>query len=151
MARPTKRSPQREQAILNALRLGNTRANAAAYAEIDDNTFYRWMAAQGTFRDAVVKAEADAEARFLGVIAKAAHDGTWTAAAWWLERRRHEAYRKREGVEITGREGGPIESRDVTGTLSDADLRAALREAQRIAFGARAADEIANSSAGNEL
>jgi hypothetical protein len=141
MARPTKRSPEREQTILNALRLGNTRANSAAYAEIDDNTFYRWLAADGMFRDAVVKAEADAEARFLGVIAKAAHDGTWTAAAWWLERRRHEDYRKREGVEITGRDGGPIESRDVTNTLSDIDLQRALREAERLTGSGRVAAE----------
>jgi len=141
MGRPTKRSPEREQAILNALRLGNTRANSAAYAEIDDNTFYRWLAADGMFRDAVVKAEADAEARFLGVIAKAAHDGTWTAAAWWLERRRHEDYRKREGVEITGRDGGPIESRDVTNTLSDIDLQRALREAERLTGSGRVAAE----------
>ena len=101
MGRTSKRSPEREQAILNALRLGNTRRNAAAYAEIDQNTFYRWLDEVGTFRDAVVKAEADAEARFLGQIAKAAADGTWTAAAWWLERRRHEDFRKREQLEVT--------------------------------------------------
>ena len=72
-----------------------------ASAEIDQNTFYRWLDEDGTFRDAVVKAEADAEARFLGQIAKAAADGTWTAAAWWLERRRHEDFRKREQLEVT--------------------------------------------------
>ena len=139
MARPTKRSPEREQAILNALRLGNTRRNSAAYAEISDDTLARWMDADAEFRGAVTKAEADAEARFLGQIAKAAADGTWTAAAWWLERRRHEDYRKRDGVELTGRDGGPIESRDVTATLSDKDIRDALREAQRIATAGRAA------------
>lgn len=148
MGRTSKRTPQREQAILNALRLGNTRRNAAAYAEVDHATFYRWLASDATFRDAVEKAEADAEARFLGQIAKAAADGTWTAAAWWLERRRHEDYRKRDGVEITGRDGGPIESRDVTGTLSDADLRAALREAERLAASLRTSDASADPTEG---
>jgi hypothetical protein len=148
MARPTKRSPEREQAILGALRLGNTRRNAAAYAEIDHATFYRWIETDATFRDSVEKAESDAEARFLGVIAKAAHEGTWTAAAWWLERRRHEDYRKREGVEITGRDGGPIESRDVTNTLSDSDLREALREAERLAVAGRAAPEAPGAPEG---
>ena len=95
MARPTKRSPEREQVILNALRLGNTRRNSAAYAEISHETFYNWLD-DLTFRDAVEKAEADAEARFVGQIVKAAHDGTWTAAAWWLERRRREHYGKQE-------------------------------------------------------
>lgn len=140
MARPTKRSPEREQAILNALRLGNTRRNAAAYAEVSHETFYRWLG-DVTFRDAVEKAEADAEARFLGQIAKAAADGTWTAAAWWLERRRHEDYRRREHLEMTGRDGGPIENRDVTGTLSDAEIQASLREAVRLATAGRAASE----------
>ena len=148
MGRPTKRSPEREQAILNALRLGNTRRNAAAYAEISDDTLARWQEADAEFRGAVTKAESDAEARFLGVIAKAAHEGTWTAAAWWLERRRHEDYRKREGVEITGRDGGPIESRDVTNTLSDSDLREALREADRLAGAGRAAAQAPGTSEG---
>lgn len=129
MARPTKRSPQREQAILGALRLGNTRRNAAAYAEIDHATFYRWLD-DATFRDAVEKAEADAEARFVGQIAKAAADGTWQAAAWWLERRRHEDYRRREGVELTGRGGGAIETRMLTEDLElDDHERRALRDA----------------------
>jgi hypothetical protein len=129
MARPTKRTPERQTAILNSLRLGNTRRAAAAFAEIDPATMWRWCEDDATFRNAVEKAEADAETRFLGNIAKAAADGTWTAAAWWLERRRHEDYRKREGVELTGLDGGPIETADRTGTLSDADLRDALRAA----------------------
>jgi hypothetical protein len=106
------------QAIYNALRIGNTRRNAAAFAEIDSATFYRWLEDDAAFRSGVIKAEADAEARFLGQIAKAASDGTWTAAAWWLERRRHEDYRKREGVEVSGPDGGPIETR-ATASISD--------------------------------
>lgn len=96
----SKRSPQREQAILNSLRLGNTRRAAAAYAEVSHETFYRWLD-DVTFRDAVEKAEADAETRFLGQVAKAAADGTWTAAAWWLERRRNADYARRDKVEMT--------------------------------------------------
>lgn len=148
MARPTKRTPERQTAILNSLRLGNTRRAAAAFAEIDDNTFYRWLADDGTFRAAVEKAEADAETRFLGNIAKAAADGTWTAAAWWLERRRHQDYRKREGVELTGLDGGPIETADRTGTLSDADLRDAIRTAALIAAGAGSTSETEDEAAG---
>jgi hypothetical protein len=41
-----------------------------------------------TFATAIEEAEADAEVRNVAVIAKAAHDGTWQASAWWLERRR---------------------------------------------------------------
>ncbi len=122
MARPTKRSPEREQAVLNALRLGNTRRNAAAYAEIDPATLWRWCEADATFRNAVEKAEADAETRFLGQVAKAAADGTWQAAAWWLERRRPEDYRRREGVELSGSNGGPIQTESI-GAMNDHERR----------------------------
>lgn len=128
MARPSKRSPEREQAILNSLRVGNTRRASAAYAEVSHTLFYQWLQ-DLPFLDAVEKAEADAETRFLGQIAKAAADGTWTAAAWWLERRRFDDYRKREGVELTGHDGGPIVMRSVTDDLNDHEkqaLRAAI-------------------------
>jgi hypothetical protein len=114
MGRPTKRTPERKAAILNSLRLGNTRRAAASFAEIDHATFYRWLEQDATFSDAVEKAEADAETRFLGNIAKAAADGTWTAAAWWLERRRPDDYRRREALEMTGKDGGPLEHREVS-------------------------------------
>ena len=94
------RSPEREQAILNALRVGNTRRAALAAAEISVQTFYRWLE-NVTFRDAVLKAEADAEQRFLGNVAKAAASGNWTAAAWWLERRHPADYGRRDRVEMT--------------------------------------------------
>ena len=125
MARPSKRSPEREQVILNALRLGNTRTAAAAYAEVDRVNLWRWIEDDATFRNAVEKAEADAEARFVGQIVKAAHDGTWTAAAWWLERRRREHYGKQERVEVTGADGGPVRFID---SLDDHE-KLALREA----------------------
>jgi hypothetical protein len=116
MARRSDRTPEREAALLQQLRLGNTRSAAASYVEIGRATFYRWLEDE-TFRDTVERAEAEAESRFLAQIAKAAADGTWTAAAWWLERRRPEAYARRDRteskVELTGKDGGPIR------TLSD--------------------------------
>jgi Transposase len=37
----------------------------------------------------------------VGQVAKAAAEGTWTAAAWWLERRKHQDYGRRERVDMT--------------------------------------------------
>lgn len=129
MARPTKRTPQREQAILNALRLGNTRTAAAAFAEVDRVSLWRWVESDAAFRNAVEKAEADAEFRFVSQVASAAADGTWTAAAWWLERRRPNEYARRDRVdsrvEVSGPGGGPIETLQ---SLSDHERRA-LRDA----------------------
>lgn len=138
MGRTSKRTPEREQAIFNALRLGNTRRNAAAFAEVDHATFYRWLEADATFRDGVTKAEADAEARFLAQVAKAASDGTWQAAAWWLERRRHEDFRRREGVELSGRDGGPIQTENI-GAMSDHE-RTILSEVIRSELARRRSD-----------
>lgn len=98
--RRPKRSPEREQAILNALRVGNTRRAATAAAEISTPTFYVWLE-DLAFLEAVQKAEADAEQRFLGNVAKAASSGNWQAAAWWLERRKHDDYSRRDKVDMT--------------------------------------------------
>lgn len=98
--RRTKQTDARVAMLLNALKAGNTRSAAAAYAEIDRATFYRWLDADASFRDSVEKAEADAEVRFASQVAKAATDGTWQAAAWWLERRHPGEYGRRERVDV---------------------------------------------------
>jgi FMN phosphatase YigB (HAD superfamily) len=70
--------------------------------EISPNTFYRWLDADDTLRDSVERAESEAEAFFSAAVAKAAQDPkTWTAAAWWLERRKYQDYARRDKVEMT--------------------------------------------------
>lgn len=86
--------------ILDALKAGNTRRASYAYAGIDQNTFYRWLEKDREFREGVEKAEADAEVWHVTNIRKAAGDGTWTASAWWLERRRHEDWKKRDEINL---------------------------------------------------
>lgn len=99
--RRTKRTDERVDAVLRSLRSGNTRRAAAAVAEVDASTFYRWMEADATFRTAVEKAEAEAEARFAARVTSAADEGTWQAAAWWLERRRPQDYARRAQMDVT--------------------------------------------------
>jgi transposase len=121
-----KHTDARIEVVLTALRSGNTRRAAAAYAQIDHATFYRWIDADATFRDAVEKAEADAEARAVAIVVKAAQMGTWQAAAWWLERRRRNEFALQQKVELSGPQGGPIETRNVTSGMDDHE-REALR------------------------
>jgi hypothetical protein len=78
--RPTKRTPEVEARLFDAIRAGNTRKAACHYAGIDLHTLGRWMQF-ATFATAIEKAEADAEVRNVAVIAKAAQDGTWQASA----------------------------------------------------------------------
>lgn len=109
MPRPTKLTPQRRKRLVRALADGNTRRTAAALAGIDDSTLRRWLARghdddsgpYHTLRLAVEQAEAEAESRMVALI-NAAAPQTWQAAAWWLERRRPQDWRKRTAVELEG-------------------------------------------------
>ena len=97
----SKKSPERMSAILAALRTGNTRRASANFAEIHVDTLYAWMEQDPQFSDDVLKAEADAEVRFLEKI-QSASETTWQASAWWLERRRADDYKQQNGTHVTG-------------------------------------------------
>jgi hypothetical protein len=99
MARPTKRTPEVQSAILNALRVGNTRTDSALAAEVSLGSLSEWCRRYPEFLAAVEKAEAEARLRFVAIIAVAART-SWQAAAWWLERRRHEDYGRRDKVDM---------------------------------------------------
>lgn len=115
MGRPSKLTPERQKRIVDAIRAGNYVETAAEYAGIGKTTFYRWMeqgeqASHGIyreFRDAVMRARAEAEARSVALIQKAAPDD-WRAAAWWLERAFPDRWGPRQKLEHSGPEGGPI-------------------------------------------
>ena len=86
--------PETKKRLVEGIRLGLTNKLAAAYAGISESTFYLWMqqAREGDqekieLSESLKKAEAQSAAHSLAVIKKAAQDGTWTAAAWMLERR----------------------------------------------------------------
>lgn len=128
--RPAKKSPERIAALLKALELGNTRSAACGVSDISLDTLARWMADDADFRGNVLKAEQKAEARYLGYVAAAAEDPkSWTAAAWWLERRHWQDYGRRERIEQTIEIRGLAEKVAAADGL-DADVL--LAEAERI-------------------
>jgi hypothetical protein len=100
VGRPTKRTPQVEADLVQALRAGNTRKAAAHFAGIGENTLGDWLRRFRGFRDLIEKAESYAEVRMVAQVARAAQDGTWQAAAWWLERRRPDDYGRRDRVDV---------------------------------------------------
>ena len=112
--RPSLFTAPRRKKIVESIQAGNTRKVAAMSVGVTDRILYKWLARgskheeidyvqdvpkadQPFFRffQDVKKAEADAEAYYVGRVKHAADDGTWTAAAWWLERRRTDTYGKR--------------------------------------------------------
>ncbi len=145
--RPSKRTPQRVEAILGVLRSGGTIAAAAGAAEVSQATVYRWLRADARFRDAVKRAEAGAELRFTTTIVDAAmghpaeYDdagqlirpevkSAWQAAAWWLERRRREDYGQRAVLTVNLRERAQAIADEL-----GLDVDEILAEAERIVGG----------------
>lgn len=99
MARPTKRTPAVEAAILQALRAGVTRTAAAESNGIPRETLSRWMARNITFRHAVLSAESAAEVR-MTITLRQAGETDWKAALAWLERRRPDDWARQDRIEI---------------------------------------------------
>lgn len=101
--RRSKLTPEVQERIIQAIRAGNYRETAAAYAGIHIGTFYRWLqkgerAKSGPyreFREAIERAEAEAEVRHVAIVAKAATDDP-KAAMWWLERRFPDRWGRRQ-------------------------------------------------------
>jgi transposase-like protein len=142
----TKLTPDRQARITEALAQGNYIETAARYSGVSPQVFYKWMSrgneerqrigdgADPTpgeeiyveFVEAVEKARSQAEMRNVGLIQKAAVDGTWQAAAWYLERSYPKRWGRSDRVEHTGADGGPVEV-----SVSMDDLEAKVSEVLR--------------------
>lgn len=90
MARPTKLTPEVQETICKAIRIGATYQAAAEAAGVSYETFNEWRKGKAhrfiTFSEAVDRANADAQLDLLQNI-KAAGDKDWRANAWVLEHR----------------------------------------------------------------
>jgi transposase-like protein len=100
MARPSKRTPDRERLIIQVLEAGNTRRAACEYVGIDQDTLSRWCSRFADFADRVRKAEATAEVQAVAIIRQGIKNGDTADAKWWLERRRPEDYARHEKIDL---------------------------------------------------
>lgn len=123
MARPTKYTPETVKKILDALSAGNTRGASSAYGGIDQKTFENWLKRYSDFSEQVKDAEARAEVGHVANIAQAARSGNWTASAWWLERRRHQDWGRKDKLEIisTVREMALAAGADADAAVAEAE------------------------------
>jgi hypothetical protein len=126
--RPTLRSPEVEKAILASLLNGNTREDSSLAAGVSPSALRLWCHEDVALAAAVEKAEAEARQKMVGVVVKAATDGTWTAAMTFLERRDPEHWARRERIDVL------MDIRKAIEQLSDdpAEVEAAVAEAQRL-------------------
>jgi len=106
--RKTKRTPEVEKIITDALSLGLSVEDACAYARISRETFYVWCREFSDFSDAVTRAESLLIMRASARLQKEvnAPDGDWKAALEVLKRRRRNEWSDR--TEVTGKDGGDI-------------------------------------------
>lgn len=127
MGRPSKLTPETQDRIVQAITAGNYLEVAAQYAGVGKTTLYRWLSLADdpdademyrNFRDAVESARSAAEVRNVALIQKAANDGTWQAAAWYLERTSWQRWGRR--TMVTGDAGEAIKV--------EVDHRQTLRE-----------------------
>ena len=107
---------EKTEEICKHLEVGASQKDAATLSDISEETFYQWMA-KPEFAEQIKKAQQKCKQRNIQIIQKAAIK-TWTAAAWWLERRHSDEFALKNRFEHTGREGGPIQSQVVPPDLS---------------------------------
>lgn len=101
VGRPTKRNPEREAKIIEAIRAGNYIETSAHLGGIGISTLYEWRDKYPKFAEAIEKARAEAEAASVALVQSAAIEN-WQAAAWWLERSFPDKYGRRTRVEHGG-------------------------------------------------
>ena len=108
--RPSKLTPERQERIIELIRAGNYMEIAAQAAGINVATMYRWLqrgeetnsGKYHEFREAIMRARAEAEARNVTLIQTAAR-ADWRAAAWFLERSFPDRWGGKQVVEHSGK------------------------------------------------
>jgi transposase len=132
--RHSKLTPEVQEKIISAIRAGNYAQVAAKYAGIAETTYYVWLqrgkeessGMYKEFREAVKKAESEAEVRAVAMMQKHMTDN-WQAAMTYLERKFPDRWGRTNRLKID------IGSRQVlkdTLALSEAELNEMLHSVE---------------------
>lgn len=132
MGRPTRLNDALQEKICQFLRAGNYFSIACSCSGVSPGVAASWLArGRGVgdrpktelyvaFVAAIEKATDEAHAQAVMLIRKAAIDGQWTAAAWFLERKFHDQWARRDRSEVTGKDGAAIQlEHGITPALSE--------------------------------
>ena len=85
IGRPTKRTPEIERVILEALSVGCSLANAARIAGIDADTLLLWRKKDPDFSVICEKTSGEAVQKLAGTLFNRAKNGDLTACIFWLK------------------------------------------------------------------
>lgn len=139
---------QRVKKVVSALSAGHYMERAAKLANVNASTVYIWKAKGQEERqriesgdkptesgqkylqilEVIEKAQEQASHRAMVAIQKAAQDGSWQAAAWYLERTDHKHYGRK--TTVVGHDDGPIQVQTVSAEEVDAKLRSLIDAAE---------------------
>lgn len=114
MARKRKLTKELIKETYKLVAAGNYDKDVYPILGIDKSTWYRWLSEGETaksglkkeFYDTVKKAEKDAIVRNVALIQRAAQEGNWQAAAWWLERKYFEDWGRKDKVDLSADKDG---------------------------------------------
>lgn len=117
----TKLTKKRHDTLVKMARLGHYDCTAARFSGVDPSTLKHWLRkgkeqTEGIyfeFAEAYELAKAQGETRLLSEITNAVEAGDWRAAAWILERKYPARWSKQNRVEVTGKDGGPLQMQPV--------------------------------------
>jgi hypothetical protein len=133
--RPCKLTDDLQRRLCDAVAAGNYRRPSCSFVGLGYSTFLTWMAkgkkaARGRFREfrsAVLEAEARCE---VGLVAqwKRAMPENVQEIRHFLSRRYPTRWSERGRLELTGRGGGPIRTRQAIESMPDAELHSLINE-----------------------
>lgn len=119
--RPTRLNELMVENIAEMVREGSTFDVACESAGISSGTAGKWMTYPYepylSFRRKIEQARGIAESKRIRRIAQAGERGNWQADAWWLERMQPGRWGRKDRLEVTGSEGGPILIEQVEATV----------------------------------
>jgi len=120
---------EKVKVLIASLKNGAYVETACSYAGIGTSSVYRWLergkaedervqkgeepnpeeTPYWEIWDTIEKARSEATLRNITLIQTAAQNGSWQAAAWFLERTAPKLYARRSYSEVTGADGGALE------------------------------------------
>lgn len=114
MARKSKLTKELIKEAYKLVSAGNYIKDIPPVLGIDDSTWFRWLSEgekaksglKREFYETVKKAEKDAIVRNVALIQRAAQEGNWQAAAWWLERKYFEDWGRKDKVDLSADKDG---------------------------------------------
>ena len=133
--RPHKFTRDHVDRLLRGVRMGLTYRLACMYAGISEDLFSEWRNGKfprgltdeqkqmkSDFSDLLARAEGDAAARHVSTIMQAAAQGDAQVSIKFLERRWPDDFATRK-VEITGKDGGPVQFEARAAKLIEAEAK----------------------------